>query len=81
MPTSTASKPELATLLRWLEEKGTQEQITSLSRYGITANRPYGVAMSDLKSYSKSNGKDHDLAMKLWTTERYESPNSGWLYR
>lgn len=57
----------------WLTRKGTKKQIAALDRYGITATDPFGVSVGELKKYGKSIGKDHELALALWATDRYEA--------
>ncbi|MCA8960809.1 MAG: DNA alkylation repair protein [Planctomycetes bacterium] len=59
--------------MAWLEKRGTKKQIGELARYGITANRPFGVTVADLRRYAKQIGTDHTLALELWSTERYEA--------
>lgn len=61
------------TALSWLERCGTKAQIRELDRYGITATRPFGVPVGDLKRYAKAIGRDHDLAQELWASGRYEA--------
>ena len=63
----------LAEAIRWLEARGTEKQIEELDRYGITATKPFGVAVGQLKKYAKEIGKDHELARRLWSTGRYEA--------
>ncbi len=59
--------------LRWLETWGTKENVAELKRYGITAERPFGVTVGDTKKYSKEIGTDHELAQQLWESGRYEA--------
>ncbi|MCA9321890.1 MAG: DNA alkylation repair protein [Planctomycetes bacterium] len=60
-------------LLDWLQRRGTTRQVRELDRYGITAPRPFGVSMGEIKRYAKEIGKDHALAQTLWNTGRYEA--------
>lgn len=60
-------------VLQWLERRGTKKQIGELARYGITATKPFGVTVGDLKKYAKELGTDHELAQELWATGRYEA--------
>ena len=69
-PSATVS---LSEALKWLKKEGSAKQIAELARYGITATKPYGVAMGAIKKYAKSIGTDHALALELWETERYEA--------
>ncbi len=59
--------------LGWLERRGTKQQAKELDRYGITATRPFGVSMGDLRKYAKEIGKSHELGQELWATGRYEA--------
>lgn len=68
-----AGRARLREALQWLERRGTQKQINDLARYGITAARPFGIAVGDLKKYAREIGTDHQLALQLWTTGRYEA--------
>jgi 3-methyladenine DNA glycosylase AlkD len=42
-------------------------------RFGITATRPFGVSMANLKLLAKRLGRNHALAAGLWDTGRYEA--------
>lgn len=72
-PVGPGAGTSLADVLRWLERRGTKKRIAELDRYGITATRPYGVSVGDLKRYGKTLGADHELALGLWGTGRYEA--------
>jgi len=66
-------RPDAGQVLVWLEERGTKKQIAELARYGIAATRPFGVSVGDLKRHAGKIGKDHDLALALWASGRYEA--------
>jgi 3-methyladenine DNA glycosylase AlkD len=59
--------------LEWLERRGTRKNVEALKRYAITATRPFGVTVGDLRRYAKGIGTDHALAQKLWKSGRYEA--------
>ncbi len=59
--------------LAWLKRRGTKKQIHELDRYGITATKPLGVTVADLRKYAKTIGTDHDLALALWASGHYEA--------
>ena len=42
-------------------------------RYGIHAASALGVSMADMKTLARQVGKDHDLALALWSTGVYEA--------
>ncbi len=60
-------------VLDWLARRGTKKNIEAHKRYGITASRPFGVTVGELKKYSKQIGTSHELAMELWASGRYEA--------
>lgn len=60
--------------VRLLESKGSQrvceEQRT---RYGITAEKAFGVPMNVIQALAKRLGRDHALAQALWESGWYEA--------
>ncbi len=73
LATGAGAAVNLEDTLQWLERRGTKKQIQDLDRYGITATKPFGVKVGDLKKYAKEVGPNHPLAGKLWATGRYEA--------
>ena len=69
--TETGTTP--AAVLARLQRIGTRKQVSELARYGITAHKPYGVTVGELRKYAKSIGTDHELALALWDSRRYEA--------
>lgn len=59
----------LATLER-LGNKSTRDNMAP--RYGIHAERAYGVPVGSIRAVAKSIGPDHDLALELWESGVYE---------
>jgi 3-methyladenine DNA glycosylase AlkD len=66
-------KEALREALESLERASTKRDLANLERFGITATKPYGVSMANLKKLAKRFGRDHDLAAALWKTGRYEA--------
>ena len=60
-------------VLAWLEKKGTRSTVEGMARYGIVAQRAFGVTMGTLQTLAKQLGKDHALAVQLWETGWYEA--------
>ena len=60
-------------VLPWLKRRGTQRTVKGMARYGIEAQRAFGVPMGTLLSLSKRLGKDHLLATALWESGWYEA--------
>jgi 3-methyladenine DNA glycosylase AlkD len=50
-----------------------KENVEGMARYGITADKAYGVSVPVIKSMAKEIGKDHDLAIKLWESGIHEA--------
>jgi len=44
-----------------------------MARYGIVADKVFGVSMGTMQSLAKELGRDHDLALALWDTRWYEA--------
>ena len=60
-------------VLAWLEKNGTRSTVEGMARYGIVAQRAFGVTMGTLQTLAKELGKDHALAVALWETGWYEA--------
>jgi 3-methyladenine DNA glycosylase AlkD len=59
--------------LEWLEKKSTRRDRENLARFGITANKAFGVSMSNVQALAKRLGRSHELAAALWDTGWYEA--------
>jgi 3-methyladenine DNA glycosylase AlkD len=64
---------DLQAALVELERMSTKRDRDNLARFGITATRPFGVSMANLKLLAKRLGHNHELAAALWETGRYEA--------
>jgi 3-methyladenine DNA glycosylase AlkD len=60
-------------VMQWLERQGTRRTVEEMARYGIKAERAFGVPMGTLLSLSKRLGKDHALSLALWESGWYEA--------
>ncbi len=60
-------------VLAWLKRRGTQRNIRGMARYGIVARRAFGVSVGTLQSLKKRLGRDHALALELWSTGWFEA--------
>ena len=45
----------------------------NLARFGIAANKAYGVSIANIQIIAKREGRDHALAAALWKTGWYEA--------
>jgi 3-methyladenine DNA glycosylase AlkD len=60
-------------VMQWLERQGTRRNVEGMARYGIEAERAFGVSMGTLLKLSKRLGKDHALSLALWESGWYEA--------
>jgi hypothetical protein len=67
------AQPGAQAVLDWLERTGTAETRAGMARYAIPSDRAYGVTVGELKKEARRLGRDHELALALWETERYEA--------
>lgn len=60
-------------ILAWLERRSSRKNRDGMARYGIVAPKVFGVSVGDLRTYAKTLGHDHALALALWKTGWYEA--------
>lgn len=60
-------------VLKELERLGTKSTLDAMPRYGILADRAYGVSMANIQLVAKRFGPSHELALALWETGWYEA--------
>jgi 3-methyladenine DNA glycosylase AlkD len=60
-------------ILRKLEKRGSKANRDGMARYGIVADKVFGVSVETIRSMAKEVGKDHELALALWDTGWYEA--------
>ena len=59
--------------LSWLQKKSTPRDRENLARFGIHADKAFGVSMANIQVLGKRLGRNHDLAAALWATGWYEA--------
>jgi 3-methyladenine DNA glycosylase AlkD len=59
--------------LETLERMSTKHDYDNLARFGITANKAYGVSVANIRTLAKRLGRSHELAEALWQTGWYEA--------
>ena len=64
---------DVAYALEWLERRGTKKNRDGMARYGIVADKVFGVSMGTMQSLAKELGRDHKLSEALWKTGWYEA--------
>lgn len=57
---------ELKDIILELESLSNPEDIAGMARFGIKANKAYGVRMPELTRIAREVGKNHELAEELW---------------
>jgi 3-methyladenine DNA glycosylase AlkD len=68
-----ALEAEVQDALTWLERHSTDRDRDNLKRFGITADKAFGVSMANIQVLAKRIGRNHDLAAALWETGWYEA--------
>ncbi len=69
----SAKRMNLKQALAWLEKNGTRRTVEGMARYGIVAERAFGVTMGQLNGLARQVGADHELSLALWDTGWYEA--------
>jgi len=64
---------EVDRLLSELRALGSEKDRAGMARFGINADRAFGVSMAALRSIAKRLGRDHDIALRLWDTDIHEA--------
>jgi len=60
-------------ILKTLESKSNPAAVRGMARFGITADKAFGWSTPALKKLARQIGKDHGLALRLWSTEILEA--------
>lgn len=55
-------------ILEYFEENKSKKNIEGMKRFGITSTKVYGISKPLMKELAKDIKKDHELALKLWST-------------
>ena len=58
----------LTGVLAKLKDRARPDQVKKMSRFGISARGRLGVSMPDIRKLAREIGKNHDLALELWST-------------
>jgi len=62
------SQMQYEDILKKLKSMSNPEAVKGMARYGINPMNNLGVSIYKLRSIAKEIGKDHDLALKLWSS-------------
>jgi len=61
--------PSVEEVLKKLKANAKPDQLGAMARYGMVAERRLGVSVPNMRKIAKQVGKDHKLALELWSTE------------
>jgi len=64
---------KIADVLALLKRAGNRRTIDGMARYGISAQRAFGVTVGTLNGIRKRIGTDHALSLALWESGWYEA--------
>jgi 3-methyladenine DNA glycosylase AlkD len=60
-------------ILNQLKSLSNPEAIAGMARFGIDSHNTYGVSIPTLRKIAKDAGKNHALALHLWSSEVHEA--------
>jgi 3-methyladenine DNA glycosylase AlkD len=73
MKPMTPNDPRVRTIIAQLCAMGSGENRAGMARYGINVERAFGVSVYELRKVAKRLGRDHGLALALWSTANHEA--------
>lgn len=73
MARTAAKASTVHDVMRELKRLGRRQTTRGLERYGIVAPNAYGVSVGDLKTLARRLGRNHGLAVGLWSTGQYDA--------
>jgi 3-methyladenine DNA glycosylase AlkD len=56
-----------------LRKNGNKENLEGMKRFGINANKAFGVNVPVMRALAKVIGKNHELALELWESGYHEA--------
>jgi 3-methyladenine DNA glycosylase AlkD len=62
------SKHRADAAVAWLRGRGNETFRAGLERYGLPADKAFGVPVGVIQTYGRTLGRDHALAQALWKT-------------
>ena len=60
-------------IIEQLKSAGSEANRIGMARYGISADKAFGVPLPYLRQLAKAHQKDHNLALQLWETGLHEA--------
>lgn len=71
--TPVGKADDVESVLASLKRLATKETRDGMARYGLPADKAFGVPVGVMQKEAKRLGKNHDLAAALWETRWYEA--------
>jgi len=68
-----AVKPDVQEVLNKLKQLANQENVEGMRRFGINSQGTLGVSIYTLRPIAKELGRDHPLALELWSSGIHEA--------
>jgi len=62
-----------AEILKKLESMSNPKNVAGMARFGINPENTLGISIPELRNLAKKIGKDHKLALQLWSSEIHEA--------
>ncbi len=69
----------VARVLAELKKHGERRNVEGMARFGIRAEKIYGVSKPKMDAIAKAIGKNHDLGLRLWETAIHDAKLLGML--
>ncbi|HEY9205505.1 MAG TPA: DNA alkylation repair protein [Candidatus Methanoperedens sp.] len=60
-------------IINKLKSLSNPEAVEGMARFGINPDNTYGVSIPNLRKIAKETGKNHDLALELWSSGIHEA--------
>ena len=73
LDTGNATPYTVKEILRQLRALSDPEAVSSMAKFGIKADKAFGVSVPALRKLARSIGKDHHLAQDLWDSGLHEA--------
>jgi 3-methyladenine DNA glycosylase AlkD len=64
---------KVSEVLNTLRSQGSARNVAGMARFGITSFKAFGVSGPRLHRLAHDIGKDHELALRLWSTNFHEA--------
>ena len=64
---------QVKAILSNMERRGTRANREGMARFGIVAEKVFGISVGDARLMARDVGRDHDLALALWDTGYHDA--------